>query len=90
MRSESSTMSPQQIDGYNEQITMIREKGGCDQCHAHRTLLLLKPYHTAYASGQRRACRELLSVPHSCNADGMVDFLDGKIVSAPKGIEVSR
>lgn len=81
-------MSSEQIDGYNEQITVIREKNGCDQCHAHRTLILLKPYHTAQASGQRRACRELLAVPHSCNADGMVDFLDGKTIPAPKGVTV--
>ena len=88
MKSKSTTMSPKQIDGYNEQINVIRAKNGCNQCHAHRTLTLLSSYHTAQASGQRIACRELLNVPHSCNADGMVDFLAGKVIAAPKGIEV--
>lgn len=85
---KSPSMSQDQINGYNEQITKIREKNQCDQCHAHRTLTLLKSSNTAYATGQRRACRELLEVPHSCNADLMEEFLAGQIVRAIKGVKV--
>jgi hypothetical protein len=58
---------------------------GCLQCLAEqrldrltsRTCLRRAGLRAAYVSGQILACRSFLTVPHSCNRDGMADFLSG-------------
>ena len=87
-------LSPLQKQGHDALIREFRAYeqsavwDGCLQCLADQRLARLSTaramrragLRAAYVSGQILACREFLTVPHSCNHDRMEDFLSGLAV----------
>ena len=88
------SLSPLQLQGYNSLVREFRAYQhsaawhGCLQCLAEARLAHLTSaqcrrragLRAAYVSGEVLACRQFLAVPHSCDRDGMADFLDGRPV----------
>ena len=90
--------SPLQQQGHDALVREFRAYehsalwDGCLQCLAAQRLdRLASPgamrragLRAAYISGQILACRSFLTVPHSCNLDGMEEFLAGLSVMRPE------
>ena len=90
------TLSPLQQQGHDALVREFRAYeqsaiwDGCLQCLADQRLERLSSpralrragLRAAYLSGQILACRQFLTVPHSCNHDSMEDFLSG--LSVPR------
>jgi hypothetical protein len=92
------SLSPLQMQGYNALVRELRayerssEWHGCLQCLAETRLARLTSeqcrrragLRTAYVAGEVLACRQFLAVPHSCDRDGMSDFLAGHSIALTK------